>query len=225
MAKNAFLVIDMQKDFNEEGAPLRVENGLKTIPYIQEALEATRGSNVPIFHVFRYYRSDGSDVELTRYDTFKNKGGTEIATHGAEIVDGIEPKEGEYQIVKQRWSAFFNTELDLILRRLGVKQVVLTGVQTPNCIRGTAWDANSLDYDTIVLTDATGAATDEVHEANLFDMENIGVKLMTTEEYVQSLKEDPDGPEAEAHTRISEEVNNSEKNPEPVDMYDYSDKY
>lgn len=226
MARNAFIIIDMQKDFNEVGAPFRVDCGLEAMPYIEKALEATRKSNVPVFHVFRYYRADGSDVELTRYDGFVQKGGGCVsATRGAEIMDSIKPIDGEYQIVKQRWSAFFQTELDMLLRRLGVKQVVLAGVQTPNCIRGTVWDANSLDYEVIVLTDATNAATPEVHQANLFDMKNIGVKLMTTDEYVASLEADPDGPEATFAERLREEIENSKKVPEPAWMYDYSHKY
>ena len=102
-------------------------------------------------------------------------------TKGGEIVDELKPIDGEYLICKRRWSAFFQTELDNLLKRLDVDQVVVTGVQTPNCIRGTVWDANSLDYEVIVLTDGTGASTSEVHEANLNDMKNIGVKLMTVE--------------------------------------------
>ncbi len=223
MARNAFIVIDMQKDFNLEGAPFRVDCGLQAIPYIEQALEATRKTNIPVFHVFRYYRADGSDCEITRYDGFKAKGGGCVtATPGAEIMDTLKPIAGEYQIVKQRWSAFFNTELDLILRRLQVKQVILTGVQTPNCVRGTAWDANSLDYEIVVLTDATNAATPEVHNANLFDMKNIGCKLMTTAEYVEILAKDPEGPEATFQDRQRAEIESSKIVPEPHDMYDFS---
>lgn len=218
--RNAFLIIDMQKDFNEVGAPFRVDCGLEAMPFIEKALEATRKTDIPIFHVFRHYRANGSDVELTRYDGFVQKGGGCVTgTKGAEIMDSIKPVDGEYLIVKQRWSAFFNTELDGILRRLGVRQVILTGVQTPNCIRGTAWDANSLDYEVVCLTDGTNAANPEVHQANLNDMKNIGVKLMTTDEYVETLKNDPQGPEATFHERIRAEILNSDKNPEPVVMY------
>ncbi len=220
MAKNAFIIIDMQKDFNLVGAPFRVDCGLEAMPYIEQALEATRKTDIPVFHVFRYYRADGCDVEITRYDGFVAKGGGCVtATPGAEIMDSIKPIEGEYQIVKQRWSAFFNTELDLILRRLQVKQVILAGVQTPNCIRGTVWDANSLDYEVIVLTDATNAATPEVHQANLFDMKNIGTKLMTTAEYCEILKNNPEGPEATFQDRQRAEIEACTKSPEPHDMY------
>lgn len=219
--RNAFLIIDMQKDFLLDGAPFQVAQGLDTMPFIEKALEASREYGIPVFHVFRNYRANGVDVEVTRYAGFKKAGGGNVTgTAGAEIMDSIKPIEGEYMIMKNRWSAFFQTELDLILRTLGVRQVILTGVQTPNCIRGTAWDSNSLGYETIVLTDGTEAATTEVHEANLYDMANIGVKLMTTEEYVQSLKEDPLGPKADLVHQIREEVLSSDKAPEPVHMYD-----
>lgn len=223
MARNAFIIIDMQKDFNVPGAPFRVDCGLEAMPYIEKALAATRESNVPIFHVFRYYRANGVDCEITRYDAYKEKGfhGCTIGEEGAEIMDSIKPIDGEYQIVKQRWSAFFNTELDLILRRLQVRQVILAGVQTPNCVRGTVWDANSLDYEVICLTDATNAKTPEVHQANLFDMKNIGIKLMTTDEYCAILKEDPDGPEATFQDRIKAEIESAKNRPEPTDIYEY----
>ncbi|MDR3542093.1 MAG: cysteine hydrolase [Desulfosporosinus sp.] len=188
MGKTAFLIIDMQKDFCLPEAPFEVTEAITVVPYIKRALDACRIHRIPIFHVFRYYRADGSDVELTRYDDFiKAGGGCVQGTKGAEILDELEPIEGEYLIIKQRWSAFFQTELDCLLKRLGIEQIVVTGVQTPNCIRSTVWDANSLDYEVIVLTDGTGAKSTEIHNANLIDMKNIGIKLMTTDELIKSL--------------------------------------
>jgi Amidases related to nicotinamidase len=178
----------MQKDFCLPGAPFEVKGAITVAPYIKRALDACRIHRIPIIHVFRYYRADGSDVELTRYDDFMKVGGGCVqGTTGAEILDELKPIEGEYLIIKQRWSAFFQTELDCLLKRLGVDQIVVTGVQTPNCIRATVWDANSFDYEVIVLTDGTGAQTAEVHNANLIDMENIGIRLMTTDELIKSL--------------------------------------
>lgn len=217
MGKTALLIIDMQKDFTLPGAPFYVDTGLRVLPNIVHALEAAREAKMPVVHVFRYYRADGSDVEITRYDGFvKTGGGCVPGTTGAEILDEIKPVEGEYLIVKQRWSAFFRTELDGLLRRLGVDQVVLTGVQTPNCIRGTAWDANSLDYECIVLTDATGAKTDEVHQANLFDMKNIGIDLMTTDEFCACV---PDVPHRGYAERIRADIESGRVVPEPVDRH------
>ncbi|HHW41356.1 MAG TPA: cysteine hydrolase [Syntrophomonadaceae bacterium] len=213
MGKTALLIIDMQKGFCLPGAPFEVPVAMDVAKKIKEALEACRKDGLPVVHVFRYYRADGSDVELTRYGGFIKAGGSLVrGTESAEILDDLKPVEGEYLVVKQRWSAFFQTELDLLLRRLGVDQVVVTGVQTPNCIRATVWDANSLDYEVIVLTDATGAKTKEVHEANLFDMKNIGIQLMTTEEFIKSL---PNPPRQNLVATIREEIEKKKTVPEP----------
>lgn len=188
MGKTAFLIIDMQKDFCLPEALFEVKGAITVVSYIKRALDACRIHRIPIIHVFRYYRADGSDVELTRYDDFMKAGGGCVqGTTGAEILDELKPIEGEYLIIKQRWSAFFQTELECLLKRLGVDQIVVTGVQTPNCIRATVWDANSFDYEVIVLTDGTGAKTAEVHNANLIDMKSIGIRLMTTDELIKSL--------------------------------------
>ena len=90
--------------------------------------------------------------------------------------------ESDYRIVKPRFSGFFGTPLDLILRRLGVDTVILAGTTTPNCIRTSCYDALSLDYDAIVLSDCTSSVTDEVQRANLEDMARIGAKICTVDE-------------------------------------------
>jgi len=86
-------------------------------------------------------------------------------------------------VVKPRFSAFFGTELELILRRLGVDSVVVCGTQYPNCIRATAFDGLSYGYHTVVITDATSASTLVVAESNIRDMENIGIRCISFEEF------------------------------------------
>ena len=192
MNQIALLIIDMQNDFCLPGAPLEINSAQQVMPNIKAALEACRRFKIPVIHVFRNYSIDGSDVEITNYKHFKKSGGIVCpGTKGAQIVDELSPLEGEYLIIKRRWSAFFQTELDCLLKRLGVGQIVVTGVQTPNCIRATVWDANSLDYEVIVLSDGTGAKKPEVHEANLYDMQNIGIKLLSAKEFIMSLPNPP----------------------------------
>ena len=101
-------------------------------------------------------------------------------TEGAKEPCGLAPQAGDYSIIKPRWSAFFGTELDLILRRLGVRRVILAGTTTPNCIRTTCYDANALDYNVVILTDCTSSQTEEIQQANLADMERMGAVLMDT---------------------------------------------
>jgi len=181
--KTALLIIDMQEDIVGSREATR-----KTVPAIRLVLDGFRKKGMPVFHIIRTYRRDWSDVELPRIKEFTEKGPRVIEnTHGAQIIAPLSPRTGEHVVVKKRWSGFFMTELPLLLARLGVRAVVIAGTQTPNCVRTTAFDAISYDLDTTVLSDATSAATPEIHQANLQDMQNIGVSIRTADEVVQEL--------------------------------------
>ena len=184
MAEIALLIIDMQNDVVKK---LPLAPGI--IPNIMEVLEWFRAEKKPVFHIRRSYRADGTDVELPRLEVFKQKGFKVVeGTPGAEIVEQLKPKPDEYVIIKSRWSGFFKTTLDLLLNRLGVKTVVLTGVQTPNCVRTTAYDAIAYDFDTIVLSDCSTAMTAEIHDYNLNDMAGIGIKVMQKAEFFEKFE-------------------------------------
>ena len=86
--------------------------------------------------------------------------------------------------MKPRFSAFFQTELDLILRRLGVKTMLLAGTTTPNCIRTTCYDGLSLDYNIAVLSDCCSSNTEEIQRVNLEDMQRAGAVLVTNAEFL-----------------------------------------
>jgi nicotinamidase-related amidase len=66
-------------------------------------------------------------------------------TPGADLTAPLAYAPGDLKLVKTRYSAFFGTPLDAMLRRMGCGTVTLCGVQTPNCIRGTAWDVSAAD--------------------------------------------------------------------------------
>ena len=189
----ALIIIDMQNDFVLPEAPLFVAGAQASVPRIREVLDAFRSEDMPVFHVIREYREDASDVESFRAEEFRN--GTRFAvpgTPGCEIVNELRPLPGEYRIVKNRFSAFMNTELDLILRRLMIRKLVVCGTQYPNCIRATVFDAVAYDYVVTVLTDATSAQNREIAEANILDMRNIGVCCITAGGFLRSLAGHPD---------------------------------
>ena len=182
--KIALLIIDMQ---NDVVAKLPAATGI--VPGIREILDRFRAAGKPVFHIRRSYRADGTDVELPRLELFKQHGFKVVGgTPGAAIVDTLKPEPGEYTIVKPRWSGFFRTSLDMLLNRLGIKTVVLTGVQTPNCVRTTAFDAISYDFETVVVKDCSAALTDEVHEHNLTDMANIGVRIVMKKDFLEQFE-------------------------------------
>lgn len=180
--ETALLIIDMQKAFVEPGAAHCIAGAKATIPAINEAIAAARAAGAPIFWIVREYRTDGSDVEFTRIPAWE-MGGKTLApgskgANSAELATGLCAEADDYRIVKPRWSAFFQTELDLILRRKGIKNLVLTGTTTPNCIRTTCYDAIALDYRTIIPESCCSSQTEEIQQANMADMARIGAEII-----------------------------------------------
>ena len=180
--RSALLVIDMENGFVEPEGGHCIRFAKSTVPACVRAVETAREKGIPVFFVKRIYRTDGSDVELTRHAAWV-KGGRACgpATTGpnsAQAPEGLRPQPGDYTIIKPRWSAFFQTELDLILRRLDVRTVILTGTTTPNCVRTSCYDAISLEYNVVVLTDCCSSQTEEIQRVNLEDMGRAGALLM-----------------------------------------------
>lgn len=180
--RSALLVIDMENGFVEPegGHCIRFAKG--TVPACVRAVETAREKGIPVFFVKRIYRTDGSDVELTRHAAWvaggRACGPATTGPNSAQAPEGLRPQPGDYTIIKPRWSAFFQTELDLILRRLDVRTVILTGTTTPNCVRTSCYDAISLEYNTVVLTDCCSSQTEEIQRVNLEDMGRAGAILM-----------------------------------------------
>jgi nicotinamidase-related amidase len=188
MKQPALFIIDMQNDFVREGAPLKVNDAGLIIGKIRSVLDEFRRNRLPVFHVIRVHRRDGSDVERFRNDLFRNMPFAVEGTKGAGIINELEPRENEYLIRKTRMSAFMYTDLDLVLRNLGVDTIFITGIQTPNCIRTTVFDACALNYRVILVEDAVAAKNRDIHRANCNDMEAIGVDIARSGEIERILR-------------------------------------
>ena len=177
--KSAFILIDMEQGFIDPSSAHCIKGAAATVPACEKASRTARQEGIPIFFVKRIYREDGSDVECTRYQSWV-AGGRSMSpgSFGAQEPESLRPQPGDYTIIKPRWSAFFQTELDLILRRLDIRTVILAGTTTPNCIRTTCYDANALDYNVVVLSDCTSSQTEEIQQANLDDMKRMGAFII-----------------------------------------------
>lgn len=186
--KTALVVIDMQRGFIDESSPCYIKGAAATVPACAAVIENCRERGIPVFFVNRIYRANGSDVEHTRHNSWFN-GGKPLSPGCADNISADSPAEfkisdKDYYIVKPRYSAFFHTELDLILRRLGIDTVLLAGTTTPNCIRTSCYDGISMEYNIVVLSDCTSSATEEIQQSNLRDMSNVGAQIMSAEEFI-----------------------------------------
>ena len=189
---SALIVIDMQRGFISSLSPLYIEGAVATVPACASVIEHCRNNGIPVFFVTRVYSADGSDVEHTRREAWL-KGGKPLSPGCAEEISAAMPEEfgsdpRDYHIIKPRYSAFFATGLDLVLRRLGVNRVILAGTTTPNCIRTTCYDAICLDYDVTVLSDCTSSKTPEIQESNLRDMANVGAEILDSNAFITSYR-------------------------------------
>ena len=184
-ARAAFLLIDMQNGFIDAASPLCIAGAAATVPACAHALAAAREHGLAVFHVRRAYAADGSDVEAVRWETWA-EGGRPLSAADPASLDcppELSPAPGEPVIMKPSWSAFFDTDLAATMRQQGIGTILLAGTTTPNCVRSTAYDGLALGFNVAVLRDATSSRTPEVQEANLADMEAVGIQLIFTDDF------------------------------------------
>lgn len=151
MPKQALIMIDMQRGFLDSASPLCIPAAEETVPACAALIGRCHEAGVPVIYAVRHYRADGTDVEKPRAAAWASGGkplSEDCAAHLSDAFpDAFTVLPQDYVLVKPRFSAFFHTGLDLILRRLGVQTVLLAGTTTPNCIRTTCYDAISLFYE------------------------------------------------------------------------------
>lgn len=162
---------------------------------IGAAIENTRGLladvralGLPIAYTRVVYADDGSDSGVF---TLKAPALAQLTEHAfaSQVVEELEPRDGEYIVRKTQPSAFFGTNLMAWFVSKGVDTVIMTGCTTSGCVRASVIDSMSYNFRTVVVTDCVGDRALGPHEANLFDMEQKYADLMTSSEIVAILHE------------------------------------
>ena len=179
MIMDAVIMIDMQNGFLNPESSLCVRGAMETVPVCADILDAARASGRMVVIVNRQYREDGweqGERPLT-------KGSTGPISEENPLP--LRPAESDYVVIKQRFSAFFQTELDLLLRRKGIRRIYLMGTTTPNCIRTTCYDGVSLDYDVSIIEDACSSNTMQIQQANMDDMARAGAEIVNSRQVIE----------------------------------------
>lgn len=146
MAKKALLIMDMLNDFIKRGAPLEVPKARGIIRNIRRELGKARRAGIPV--IYCCDRHEPRDREFEVWPPHAVRG-----TQGAEIIEELRPIKDEPVVAKKTYSAFYRTSLEKILKGLGVKHLILTGVVTNICILYTAVDAYMRGYEITVPED------------------------------------------------------------------------
>lgn len=181
------MVIDMQRDFVDSGAPIECAGARAIVPAIVCLLDAARERGVPVVYTEERHRQDGIDLEIANQEPEHCLEGTS----GVEIIPVLRPRPGDYVVVKRRYSGFFATDLDLLLRSLCADTLVLTGAATDVCVRATAQDAHQLNYGVVVPPECVAGTTREQHEAALHNVDYVFGDVVPLKQVLEMLEVTP----------------------------------
>jgi nicotinamidase-related amidase len=157
--KPAILVVDMLNDFVT--GSLACERGQAIVPACSQLLDAAREAGVPVIFCNDAHLK-GIDIELELWGDHAIAG-----TEGAQVVPELGACAADYIVPKRRYSGFFQTDLDILLRELGVETVIMTGLHAHMCVRHTSADAYQLGYKVVVAKECTDSFTEEDYVAGL----------------------------------------------------------
>lgn len=168
--KAALLIIDMQKDFADPETRLFVPRIHEISPSINELTGAARAANLPVIWIIQQHRHQlidfGRESDISPIHCVEE-------TPGAELLDNLVVNEDDYFVIKRRYSGFYCTDLDLLLRSLHCDTVILTGIATDGCVQATALDAQARDYYVRLVCDATATFTDAGRDAAIETMSHL----------------------------------------------------
>jgi nicotinamidase/pyrazinamidase len=166
-------IIDMIKDFiNPDGALYCGDTSREIIPFVQRKIAEFRRNNDLVVFICDSHEED--DPEFKIFPKHSVAG-----TKGAEIIDELPVKKKDIIVKKKRFSAFYGTSLDIILKENNVSEVAVVGVCTSICVMDTVGDLRNRDYKVIVYKKGVADFDQNAHRFALERMSNIyGAKVM-----------------------------------------------
>jgi ureidoacrylate peracid hydrolase len=177
-ARTALLVVDMVNDYLDPKGAMAAADCEPVIAANRRLAEAARAAGVLIVWI-RPGHIDASDGLFRKRIVHAIDG-----TWGAELHPGLGVADGERVLSKRRYSAFFQTDLDLYLREHDIAKVVVTGVALNICVRSTVHDAFYNGYQVVVVPDASRATGEREMASTLYDIETHYGDVQSTDDVI-----------------------------------------
>jgi ureidoacrylate peracid hydrolase len=214
LAKTAVIVIDMENDFGAKGgmfdrAGIDISMIQKAVAPTASVLAAARHAGIKIIYLKMGYQPDLSDLgaadSVNRMRHLQFHVGTSMRAPdgresrilirdnwGTEIIPELKPQASDVEMYKTRFSGFYKTELDEVLKKLGVRNLIITGCTTSVCVESTIRDAMFRDYSPVLLADCTAEPIGyglprSNHEASLLIIEKLLGWVSSSEEFTKAL--------------------------------------
>jgi nicotinamidase-related amidase len=181
---SCLLVIDMQNFFLDPQSPTFTPGGLAVLPNVTKLIKAFRKKKLPVIYTTHVHKSRELDGGILGWWW---EGMVIENTKDAEIHRKVAPLPQEKVICKHRYSAFYNTDLEITLRCLKITDLIITGIMTNLCCESTARDAYFRDHRVFFLSDATGTVDEDLHLAALKNLAFGFAYVTDTEEIIRRL--------------------------------------
>jgi ureidoacrylate peracid hydrolase len=206
-SESALIVVDMQNAYASKGgyldlAGFDVSHTGPVIAKIATAIAAARAAGIQVIFFQNGWDSDYVEAggpgspnwhKSNAIKTMKRRpelAGTLLSKGGWDyaLVDALQPQDGDIVMPKPRYSGFFNTPLDSILRSRGIRNLVFTGIATNVCVESTLRDGYFLEYFGVVLEDATHqAGPPAIQEAAIWNIETFFGWVSTVDEFCRTV--------------------------------------
>ena len=185
--RTALLVVDLQNEFVDPNGKIWIPDATRGMGKVRRLIETCRELGVPVIYTVHTHNPHVNEVGiLFRVDPYKR---LEEGTWGAEIYPEIAPKPEEKVVRKHRYSAFYQSDLDLVLRCLGKDTTIICGVMTNLCCECTAQDALARDYRVVFGSDLNFTDHAEIHANVLRTIRRKVGRVLSCDEIIKILKE------------------------------------
>ena len=163
----------------------RIEN--LVVPNSRRLADAFRSLDARVVYVtYGSHLPDFSDTPIHLKDWMQAID-NRVGTREHEIVDELKPLPGELVLNKTTMGAFASTGIETHLRGMGIRNIVVTGVSTNNCVGMTAMEACDRQFGVVLVSDATGTCSDEMQDATLKTFRRLWGRVMTTDEVIAEI--------------------------------------
>jgi nicotinamidase-related amidase len=187
--RTALLLIDMQSE-----SQYGIEGVEEAVAAADRVVTACRSAGIPVVYTRHVNRADGIGVSGDEvFDADGRPVYYQAGTEAIGILDAIKPEPHDVVVDKHRWSGFHGTPLDLMLRSLGVSELVVGGFTTDCCVLTSVYDAYARDYRITLVADMCAATNEGSHQAAVLMMANwvYGIEVVASDELVKKVSGAP----------------------------------
>ena len=190
--KTALIVVDMMDEFvKPEWCPYWVPEATRQVPKIKDLIDAFHEANLPVLYTAYEIGLRGLNFPMTEWVVPIGQGVGDYASEilqEVKIYEPIAPSGEDLVILKHCFSGFHGTELDLVLKSLGITTIVICGTMTNFCCGATAREAFWHGYKVIFGEDVNSSDDQELHDAEIRTIRRGFGRIMTAEEIVSDVK-------------------------------------